>query len=238
MQGWFYEKGGKSQLVIATGNRGKFVEIADLLKPFVSDIRPWNAFGVAKVEETGATYAENALIKARAAFQRSGRARGFATLADDSGFEVEALDGKPGLLSARWAEGQDQEQEQEQDQEQEQGGNNGTRDFARAIERVRCEMLARSYKESSARFVCALALVRSDGAERVVEGEVQGRVVFPPRGGRGFGYDPIFVPFVTGDDRTFGEMEREEKQCISHRAQAFRRLGEDCFAQEIRQEIG
>ena len=220
MQGWFYEKGGGSTLTIATGNPGKVKEIAALLQPYAKTILPFDGFGALEVEETGATYAENALIKARAAFAHSGCTRGSATLGDDSGFEVEALDGQPGLLSARWAEGE------------EQGGNhgNGTRDFARAIERVRCEMLARSYTESSARFVCALALVRNDGEARVVEGEVRGRVVFPQRGAQGFGYDPIFVPFVTGDDRTFGEMGMEEKQRISHRAEAFRRLCKTCFA--------
>ena len=212
MQGWFYEKGGDSRLVIATGNRGKLVEIAALLKTCVSDCRPLKAFGAPEVEETGATYAENALLKARAAFRHSG----WASLADDSGFEVEALDGEPGLRSARWAETE-----------------NGTRDFARAIERVQKEMQARSCTCSPARFVCALALVRNDGAEQVVEGEVQGRVVFPPRGDKGFGYDPIFLPFDAKDARTFGEIDRQEKQRISHRAQAFHRLRARCFASHV-----
>ena len=208
MQGWFYERGGESKLLIATGNSGKFVEIADLLKPRVAEIRPLNAFGAPEVEETGASYSENALIKARAALLHSG----WASLADDSGFEVEALDGKPGLRSARWAETE-----------------KGTRDFAHAIERVQSEMRARGCAESPARFVCALALVRSDGAERVVEDEIRGRVVFPPRGDKGFGYDPIFQPLDAKDTRTFGEMEREEKQLMSHRARAFRRLCKSCF---------
>ena len=217
MRGWFYERGGSEILTIATGNAGKLKEIADLLRPYVSEVRPFEGFDALKVEETGATYAENALIKARAAFVHCG---GGATLGDDSGFEVEVLEGQPGLLSARWAEGEE--------------GGDGTRDFARAIERVRREMRVRDCGSSSARFVCALALVRSDGGVRVVEGEVGGRVVFPPRGGMGFGYDPIFVPFVGGDacvfgERTFGEMSGDEKQRISHRAEAFRRLCEACF---------
>ena len=208
-EGWFYEKGGGSKLVVATGNEGKFVEIADLLKPFIEEISSKDAFGgLEEVEETGSSYGENALIKARAAYKHSG----WASLADDSGFEVEALGGQPGLLSARWAEGED-----------------GTRDFGRAIERVQREMRARSHTESAARFVCALALVRSDGGECVVEGEVWGSVVFPPRGEGGFGYDPIFVPRDIKDSRTFGEIDRQEKQGISHRAEAFRRLCKDCF---------
>ncbi len=234
MQGWFYEKGGSETLTIATGNAGKLKEIADLLRPYVSEVRPFEGFDALKVKETGATYADNALIKARAAFEHGGGAGrgagGFATLGDDSGFEVEVLDGQPGLLSARWAEGK----EGAQGEDGEDGGD-GTRDFARAIARVQREMRARDCGSSSARFVCALALVRSDGEARVVEGEVRGRVVFPPRGRGGFGYDPIFVPFVGGDactlgERTFGEMAGEEKQRISHRAEAFRRLCKACFA--------
>ena len=210
MQGWFFEEGGKSRLLVATGNRGKLVEIAAMLKPFVDDIRSMEDFALSDVEETGATYAENALIKARAAFERSG----WASLADDSGFEVEALDDRPGLRSARWAERED-----------------GERDFARAITRVQTEMRSRGCVSSSARFVCALAMVRGDGAECAVEGEVVGEVVFPPRGDGGFGYDPIFR--ATGGERTFAEMAREEKERVSHRRRAFEALRKACFGQSF-----
>ncbi len=204
----------EKRLVIASHNPGKVREIADLLSPFGVDVVPAAEFGLAEPEETGVTFAENAILKAHAATL----ACGLPALADDSGLAVDALDGKPGIHSARWA-GEE-------------------RDFAAAMARLEQEMEGAS--DRGARFVCALALAWPDkeGAtpetspetapETVVfEGTVEGKLVFPPRGDKGFGYDPIFVP--EGYDVTFGEMEAEKKHAISHRANAFAGLVAGCF---------
>ncbi len=183
-------------LVIASHNPGKLREIADLLEPFGTAVTSAGDLGLAEPEETGATFAENAALKARAATQGAG----LPALADDSGLAVHALGGQPGIHSARWA-GPD-------------------KDFEAAMERVERELGQTADRRAA--FVCALCLAVPEGGERSFEGRVEGRLVWPPRGGRGFGYDPIFVP--EGFEITFGEMEPAEKHKISHRAQAFAKL--------------
>ena len=188
-------------LVVATGNPGKAAEIADLLAPYAVAVRRLGEFTDVVPEETGATFAANAVIKAEAAAAASG----LPALADDSGLAVAALDGAPGIHSARWAA--------------EAGG------FPAAMALLRARLRGRA--DDRAAFHCALALAWPDGVVRTVEGTVGGRLVFPPRGGRGFGYDPIFVP--AGERRTFGEMDPAEKAGRSHRADAFRKLVAACF---------
>jgi XTP/dITP diphosphohydrolase len=184
------------RIVVASHNEGKVREIGELLGPL--GIKPISAgsLGLPEPEETGATFADNALIKSRAAAQASG----LPSLADDSGLEVFALGGAPGVVSARWA-----------------GPN---KDFNAAMARVQREL--GEAKDRGARFVCVLALTRPGGEEIVCEGEVRGEIVWPPRGKNGFGYDPIFVP--EGGTQTFGEMAPEAKHAISHRARAFAQL--------------
>lgn len=189
-------------LVVASTNPGKVREIGELLAPYDAHARPVSAFTDEVPEEDGETFAANALIKARAA----ARASDLPALADDSGLAVAALDGAPGIRSARWA-GPD-------------------RDFGVAMARI--EELVADAADRSAEFVCALALAWPDGTERCVEGRVGGTLSFPPRGTNGFGYDPIFVP--EGHRETFGEMDPARKAAISHRAEAFRRLVRECFA--------
>lgn len=150
-------------------------------------------------EETGATFKENAELKALAAAKASGK----VALADDSGLSVTALGGDPGIYSARWAEKPD-----------------GTRDFAYAMEKVRAAL--GNSPDTSAAFICALSLAWPDGRVETVKGRVDGHLSFPPRGDKGFGYDPIFIP--NGYDITFAEMEPQAKHAISHRADAFSKL--------------
>ncbi|MDE2182579.1 MAG: RdgB/HAM1 family non-canonical purine NTP pyrophosphatase [Alphaproteobacteria bacterium] len=182
-----------ASLVVASHNPGKVREIADLLRPHGIVVRGAAELGLVEPEETGKTFAENAVLKARVASQASG----LPALADDSGLSVAALGGEPGIYSARWA--------------------GPGKDFSIAMKRVEEELNKRGAKDRSAKFVCALALA-GHGIE-VFEGEVHGRLVFPPRGSKGFGYDPIFV--ADGMSRTFGEIEPAEKHAISHRARAF-----------------
>jgi XTP/dITP diphosphohydrolase len=189
------------RLVIATHNAGKLVEIGDLLKPFGIDVAGAAALGLPEPEETGATFEANAELKARAA-----AASGLPALADDSGLEVVALGGAPGIYSARWA--------------------GPERDFDHAMGLIE-ERLAGN-PDRRARFVAALALAWPDGHVETFRGEVAGRLVFPPRGTRGFGYDPIFVP--EGGTLSFGEMDPAAKHRISHRAVAFAKLTAVCFA--------
>jgi len=188
------------KLAIATHNPGKLVEIRDLLAPFGIATAGAAALGVPEPEETGSTFAENAALKARAVAAASG----LPALADDSGLVVPALDGAPGIYSARWA--------------------GPGRDFAAAMRRVERELAGR---DPSASFVAALALAWPDGHAECFPGEVRGRLVFPPRGELGFGYDPIFVPL--GATETFGEMEPQKKHAMSHRADAFRKLAAACL---------
>ena len=191
-----------SRLVIASHNAGKVAEIADMLTPYGIDAVSAGGLGLAEPEETGSTFRENAAIKALASASASGE----GALSDDSGLAVAALGGEPGIHSARW------------------GG--PERDFALAMQRVE-DSLPRDGSRRAA-FVCALALAWPDGHVEIFEGRVEGNLVWPPRGSRGFGYDPIFVP--EGGDLTFGEMEPEAKHAISHRAEAFHRLAAACFA--------
>jgi XTP/dITP diphosphohydrolase len=190
------------KLVIASHNPGKAREIAELLAPFGVAVVSAATLGLPEPAETGQTFAANAELKARAAARDSG----FPALADDSGLEVAALKGAPGIHSARWA--------------------GPTKDFVAAMRNI--EDALKGHSDRTARFICALALAWPDGHCEVFEGRVDGHLVWPPRGSRGFGYDPIFVP--EGFEETFGEMEPEAKHAISHRADAFRKLVAACFA--------
>ena len=182
-------------LVIASHNQGKLREIEELLAPFDFEMKSAGALGLPEPEETGGTFAQNAILKARAAADASG----LTALADDSGLAVAALGGAPGIYSARWA-----------------GAN---KDFSSAMARVERELNDKGAKDFSAKFVSVLALARPQGETEIFEGEVHGHLVFPPRGDKGFGYDPIFV--MDGTDKTFGETEPSYKHSISHRARAF-----------------
>jgi XTP/dITP diphosphohydrolase len=187
------------RLVIASHNAGKVREIADLLGPY--GIEPVSAgeLGLPEPEETGTTFVANAELKARQAADLSG----LPALADDSGLCVEALDGEPGIFSARWA--------------------GESRDFNEAMRRVEMNLGTKGPNASrDAHFVCALALAWPDGHIEWFEGRVDGTLVWPPRGEHGFGYDPVFVP--DGGTQTFGEMDPAAKHAISHRADAFRQL--------------
>ncbi len=189
------------RIVIASHNPGKVREIAALLEPLGLEVVSAGELGLPEPEETGETFEENAIIKAKAAAEGAG----LPALADDSGLCVDALGGEPGIHSARW------------------GG--PEKDFARAMrlveERLR-EAGATTPDERKAHFTCALALAWPDGEVETFTGEVHGHLVWPPRGEKGFGYDPIFVP--EGHDITFGEMEPEKKDAMSHRARAFEKL--------------
>jgi XTP/dITP diphosphohydrolase len=199
--------------VIATHNSGKFAEMRDLVAPYGITAISAGELALAEPEETGASFAENAHIKAAAA----ARSAGLPALADDSGLVVEALDGAPGIHSARWA-GPD-------------------RNFGRAMEAIEQQLQARGAttpQRRRAHFVCALCLAWPDGHAEQFEARVAGTLVWPPRGDRGFGYDPMFLP--DGQQRTFGEMSSEEKhglpprgKGLSHRARAFLQLAEACL---------
>jgi XTP/dITP diphosphohydrolase len=189
------------RLVIASHNPGKAREIAELLAPFRIEVISAASLGLPEPEETEPTFIGNAKLKAVAA----ARASGLPALADDSGLAVAALNGDPGIYSARWA--------------------GPGKDFDAAMARVLD--LLKDKPDRSARFVCALALAYPDGRCDAFEGEVQGTIVAVRRGSRGFGYDPIFQ--ATGHDLTFGEMEPEAKHAMSHRAAAFRQLVDGCF---------
>jgi XTP/dITP diphosphohydrolase len=185
-------------VVVASHNEGKVREIAALLAPFGIACISAAALGLAEPEETGATFIENAELKARAAAKASGQ----MALADDSGLEVAALGGEPGIHSARW------------------GGE--AKDFTLAMARVHDALQAKGATDARANFTCVLALAAPDGAVQSFEGKVFGTLVWPPRGSKGFGYDPMFV--AEGESETFGEMEPERKDDISHRARAFEQL--------------
>ena len=186
------------RLIVASHNEGKVREIRELLSPYGLIVKSAAEMNLREPEETGATFAENATLKARAAADASG----FMALADDSGLVVTALDGAPGRYSARWAGPQ--------------------KDFVAAMDRVRHELAERGAQNSFAKFVCALALAQPHGATEVYEGEVHGHLEFPPRGSKGFGYDPVFVP--NGFMQTFGEIEPAQKHGMSHRARAFEKF--------------
>lgn len=203
------------KLVIASHNPGKIREIAALLGPY--GIEPVSAadLGLPEPEETGNSFVDNAELKARFAADLSG----LPALADDSGLSVDALGGAPGIYSARWAEAP-----APVPIDGEPGDAEAPRDFLRAMQRVETELAALGPDASrDAHFVCALALCwPEDGQCEIFEGRVHGTLVWPPRGDKGFGYDPIFVP-IDGD-QTFAEMDPDGKHAISHRAEAFGKL--------------
>ena len=184
-------------LVAATHNPGKAKELVALLDGRF-EILAAGALGLPEPDETEQTFTGNALLKARHAADRSGQ----IAIADDSGLSVAALDGAPGIFSARWA--------------------GPTRDFAAAMAKVEERLIETGSDDRSAWFTSALAVAWPDGPSVVVEGRVDGRLVFPGRGDRGFGYDPIFV--ADGFSQTFGEMEPAQKDAMSHRARAFEKL--------------
>lgn len=186
------------RLLAATHNKGKVSELKDLFEPYGFQVVSALELGLDEPEETETTFAGNALLKARAAM----RATGLPALSDDSGLAVTALGGEPGIYSARWA--------------------GEPRDFYRAMERVEEALKASGSQDRSAKFVCALAVAWPDGQEAVFEGEVHGTLVWPPRGMKGFGYDPVFV--ADGEAITFGEMDPGRKHAMSHRADAVKKL--------------
>ena len=186
-----------TRLVVATHNPGKARELAEILENrFV--LVAAGELGLPEPDETETTFAGNALLKARAAAEASG----LIALADDSGLSVAALDGSPGIYSARWA--------------------GPTKDFAMAMKKVEDRLEEAHARDFTAWFTSALAVAWPGGPAVVVEGRVDGVLTFPPRGDKGFGYDPIFVP--EGHDQTFGEMEPAAKDAMSHRARAFAKL--------------
>jgi XTP/dITP diphosphohydrolase len=199
-------------LVAATHNSGKLREFRDLLAPYRIEAISAGELALAEPEETGATFEANAKLKARAA----ARAANLPALADDSGLCVDALGGAPGIYSARWAA--------------------GSRDFSAAMARVERELVGAAAPEPwRAHFISGLALAWPDGHVEYFEGRADGRLVFPPRGTNGFGYDPIFLP--DGHSRGFGEMTAQEKHgvpadgslALSHRARAFQLLARACL---------
>jgi XTP/dITP diphosphohydrolase len=203
-------------VVIATHNPGKLREMRELLAPYGIATQSAGELGLPEPEETGTTFAENARIKAVAAARASGK----PAFADDSGLVVEALGGRPGIHSARWA-GPD-------------------KDFRAAMNRIQTLLIERGAKTSEQRranFIAALCLAWPDGHVEDFEGRVDGVAVWPPRGDKGFGYDPLFRP--DGFDITFGQMTAEEKhglppqgRGLSHRARAFMKLAEACLSRQ------
>jgi XTP/dITP diphosphohydrolase len=204
-------------IVVASHNAGKIREINDLIGPLGFEAKSAAELNFAVPEETGTTFEENAKIKALA----SAEASGLPALSDDSGLAIDALEGAPGVYTADWAEKGD-----------------GTRDFDMAmakVEKALEEKGAMSPKDRAARFVSVLCLAWPDGHTEIFRGEVEGQVVWPPRGTSGFGYDPVFQP--EGYDITFGEMTAEEKhgwkpgqpRALSHRARAFKLFVETCL---------
>lgn len=194
------------RLVVASHNPGKLREIADLVEPYGLEVVSASSLGLPEPEETETTFAGNARLKAVAAAEGSG----LPALSDDSGLEVEALGGRPGVYSARWA-GPD-------------------KDFDVAMKRVADELeAAGAWSEDGPRanFTCALCLAWPDGEAHIFEGKVFGRLVYPPRGTKGFGYDPMFLP--DGENLTFGEMDTLKKHAISHRARAFALFVDACL---------
>jgi XTP/dITP diphosphohydrolase len=198
------------KIVIATHNPGKLKELRELLSPYGIEAVSAGELGLAEPEETGTTFRANARIKAQAA----AAAAKLPAFADDSGLAVEALHGEPGIHSARWA-----------------GAN---KDFAGAMRKIEELLRAGKTSDRRAHFVSALCVAWPDGHLEEFDGRVDGTLVWPPRGDKGFGYDPIFLP--DGHGRSFGEMSAEEKhglppkgQGLSHRARAFMKLAEACL---------
>ena len=194
-------------LVIASHNAGKIREIGALLQPYGAQVMSASDFGLAEPEETEDSFAGNARIKAHYAARDSGH----PALSDDSGIMVDGLDGAPGVHTADWAE------------------TGHGRDFAMAMTRVWTMLEERKAAvPRTARFCCTLCLAWPDGHDELFEGRVEGQVVWPMRGDRGFGFDPVFLP--DGETETFGEMDPAKKHRMSHRAAAFAKLVAACFA--------
>jgi XTP/dITP diphosphohydrolase len=196
-----------TRLVVASHNPGKVREILELVAPYGLSVASAAELNLPEPEETGATFTANARLKAEAAALGSG----LPALADDSGIEVHALQGAPGIYSARWA--------------------GPTKDFAIAMRRVYDELRSQGGWSAepgpAANFIAVLCLAWPDGETAVFEGRVDGHLVWPPRGAKGFGYDPMFVP--EGHALTFGEMEPDAKHAISHRASAFAKFARACL---------
>lgn len=193
-------------LIVASHNPGKITEIADLVRPYGLLVISGPELGLAEPEETGDSFRANAVLKAEAA-AHAGR---MPALSDDSGLVVAALDGAPGIYSARWA--------------------GSSKDFKAAMQKVTDALDAKAVPDAERRacFVCALALAWPDGHVETFQGRIDGRLVWPMRGDKGFGYDAIFLP--DGRTETFGEMDSEAKHAISHRARAFAQLVAACLA--------
>jgi XTP/dITP diphosphohydrolase len=202
------------KIVVASHNAGKLREFADLLGPFGLETKSAKEYGLPEPEETGTTFEENAYIKAHAAAV----ATGLPAMSDDSGLMVDALDGAPGVYTANWAEKPD-----------------GSRDFGMAMQRTEAALQdagATEARQRTGRFVAVICLAFPDGEAEYYRGEAEGRLVWPPRGELGFGYDPVFLP--AGFDKTFGEMSAQEKhgwkpgdaEALSHRARAFKKFAE------------
>ncbi|RMF01111.1 MAG: RdgB/HAM1 family non-canonical purine NTP pyrophosphatase [Alphaproteobacteria bacterium] len=201
--------GAGDRLVVASHNPGKVREIEALLAPYGIEAVSAASLGLDEPEETGETFAQNAELKARAA----ARASGLPALADDSGLEVAALEGAPGVYSARWA------------------GPGKNFSFAmKRLENALQQAGAFTPGTRRANFTCALTLAWPDGRCETFEGKVYGTIVWPPRGEKGFGYDPVFLP--EGAMQTFGEMEPQAKHAISHRARAFERFVAACLERD------
>lgn len=195
------------RLLVATHNRGKLEEIAALLAPLGVECSSAADHGLPEPAETEESFVGNARIKAHAA----AAATGLPALSDDSGLVCDGLGGAPGVHTADWAE------------------TGAGRDFTMAMERLWSELeAARAPEPRTARFCCTLVLAWPDGHDEVFEGIVHGRIVWPMRGEQGHGFDPVFLP--DGHDLTFGEMDRWEKNRLSHRAEAIARLVEGCFS--------
>ena len=200
----------EKKIVVASHNKGKLAEIADMIGPFGFEAKSAAEYGLPEPEETGTTFEENAYIKAYAA----ALATGLPALSDDSGLEVDALDRAPGVYTADWATQPD-----------------GSRDFMKAMELTEAKLQekgAATTDRRTGRFVSVICLAWPDGHAEYFRGQVEGHLVWPPRGPKGFGYDPVFQP--QGHERTFGEMSVEEKhgldQPLSHRARAFAKFAD------------
>ncbi|MER9628490.1 MULTISPECIES: RdgB/HAM1 family non-canonical purine NTP pyrophosphatase [unclassified Mesorhizobium] len=202
------------KIVVASHNIGKLREFADLMAPFGIEAKSAKEYGLPEPDETGTTFEQNALIKALAA----AKATGLPALSDDSGLCVDALDGAPGVYTANWAETPD-----------------GSRDFGMAMQRTEValqEVGAITPAQRKGRFVAVICLAFPDGQAEYFRGEVEGTLVWPPRGELGFGYDPVFLP--NGFEKTFGEMSAKEKHgwkpgqptALSHRARAFQKFAQ------------
>ncbi|MER9897415.1 RdgB/HAM1 family non-canonical purine NTP pyrophosphatase [Mesorhizobium sp. M0130] len=204
----------RHKIVVASHNAGKLREFADLMAPFGIEAKSAKEYGLPEPDETGTTFEQNALIKALAA----AKATGLPALSDDSGLCVDALDGAPGVYTANWAETPD-----------------GSRDFGMAMQRTEValqEVGAITPAQRKGRFVAIICMAFPDGQAEYFRGEVEGTLVWPPRGELGFGYDPVFLP--NGFEKTFGEMSAEEKHgwkpgqptALSHRARAFQKFAQ------------